>query len=82
MYMTQVKHVSSCTYMDMCMIQMLRPLAATNYGLPWVCVSGGSRGGASRPRIIAEAAAAAAVVAAGSLEEAWVRCHISIRGRQ
>ena len=27
--------------MGMCMNQMLRPLAATNYGLSWVCVTHG-----------------------------------------
>ena len=37
-YMTQV---SSCTYISMCMNQMLRSLATTNYGLLWICVSSG-----------------------------------------
>ena len=38
---------SSCTYISMCMNQMLRPLAATNYALPRACVThgGGSVGG-------------------------------------
>ena len=47
----------------MCMNQMLRHLAATNYGSPWVCVSGGGRAvaaAATRPIISLPPAAAAA----------------------